>query len=81
MDYKYLKSLKSHEATIFFACFTHEASHIITGDNDGILYVWEWTIQNCTKPSTEVCDAHDLGISCGDCMPDSEDCQYSIGNF
>ena len=80
-----MKSLKSHEATVFFACFTHDSSHILTGDNDGIMYIWDWnpnqnnTTSNSQKPEFSVDDTHDLGISCGDCKPDSEeDCQYSI---
>ena len=76
-DFKYLKSLKSHEATVFFACFTHDSSHVVTGDNDGLLFVWNWT-KNGQKPQSLIDDAHDLGISCGDCMPESTDCQYSL---
>lgn len=65
-SFAYLKGLSGHEATVFMASFSHDSSHLITGDNDGVIYVWSLKDQ---QPVNRVDDAHDLGISCGDCMP------------
>ena len=61
-----LKSLKGHEATVFWASFSHDSSHMITGDNDGVILIWNWHKDKCVS---RVDDAHDLGVTCGDCMP------------
>ncbi len=67
--YQYVKGFKGHDATIFFACFTHDTNILLTGCNDGLIYAWE--VQgNSKKPLLIVDDVHDLGVSCGDCKPD-----------
>merc|ERR1711936_1287280 len=78
--HKLLRSCKGHEATIFLACFSHDSSHLITGDNDGVILVWNnldydqrFGIGN--KSCYRVDDAHDLGVTTGDCLPDKD------GNF
>ena len=71
--YKFLRSCKGHEATIFLACFSHDSSHLITGDNDGIILVWNFLDFNerfgiGNKSCFRVDDAHDLGVTSGDCL-------------
>ncbi len=75
-DFRLLKSFKSHEATIFFATFSHESSHLITGDNDGVLLSWKIKGEQ-SKPSFRVDDAHDLGVTSGACST-SQEMPYSI---
>ena len=69
--YCFSRSFKGHDATIFLACFAHDSDHLITGCNDGFIYVWH--VQgSSSKPLFTVDDAHDLGISCGDYKPDPD---------
>jgi WD40 repeat protein len=81
-DFSYIRGLKGHEATVFYATFTHESSHVLTGDNDGVINCWNvlYTVkEKKMKPSFSVDVAHDLGISCGDCKPMTGDPgDYSI---
>ena len=67
-DLKFLQSFRGHEATIFFAALNHDSSHVVTGDNDGVLLAWKIGVEH-TKPVCRVDDGHDLGITSGDCMP------------
>ena len=74
--FKLLRSCKGHEATIQLAFFSHDSSHLITGDNDGFILVWNNL--DCWDPKFGIGDkhcfvvdnAHDLGVTCGDCQPD-----------
>jgi WD40 repeat protein len=47
--------------------FTCDASLVVTGCHDGIIKVWP--NDAATLKSVTVRDAHDLGITCGDCSP------------
>ena len=74
--FKLLRSCKGHEATIQLAFFSHDSSYLITGDNDGFILVWN-NLDSCDpkfgigdKHCFVVDNAHDLGVTCGDCQPD-----------
>ena len=72
--YQLLRSCKGHEATIFLAYFSHDSSHLITGDNDGVILVWnnlycDQKFGIGDKSCFRVDDAHDLGVTSGDCLP------------
>ena len=64
---RFLQTFRGHEATVFFATLNHNSTHVITGDNDGILLIWKISQEFLVKPSNRVDDAHDLGITSGDC--------------
>ena len=75
-DLRFLQSFRGHEATIFFAALNHDSTHVVTGDNDGVLLAWKIGTEH-TKPVHRIDDGHDLGITSGDCMPIS-DSNHSI---
>ena len=65
-NFMYVKGYKAHEATVFLANFSHDSSYLVTGDNDGVIFVW--SLRN-HKVCQRIEDAHDLGVTSGDCLP------------
>jgi len=68
------RTLLGHEATIFLACFTSDSSRVVTGCHNGVLKLWsndsgDVTGVTSAKALATIRDAHDLGITCGECSP------------
>ena len=59
------------------ACFTSNSKLVLTGCNNGLIKSWsfeefisETEIGINEKPLATVDEAHDLGITCGECTPE-----------
>ena len=65
-----------HDATVFMSCFASKPCDLIaTGCNDGYIKLWQFG-ETESKLKSSVQDAHDLGVTCGDCDVSSSDCKF-----
>jgi hypothetical protein len=70
-------TLIGHDATILLACFTFDSSLIVTGCHDGVLKLWLNSGSSQDKHSSRennksldmIRNAHDMGVTCGECAP------------